>query len=182
MKNIILIIISILFIFQFSNANETPIRKQKDLINILSNTNDTTVGRAFYKRKGSLKLPVDKGTIISAFGEHPHPVLHGVVVRNDGIEISTVSGSQVKVVFGGKISNVVKIPGARYSVIVKHGTYYTVYSNIYKVKVKVGDIVKEGQSIGVLQAVSAKETNAVLKFQIWHNKEKEDPEEWIKMN
>jgi septal ring factor EnvC (AmiA/AmiB activator) len=122
--------------------------------------------------------PLERGIITEKFGEHNHPVLSGIKVRNDGIDISTAKNSPVRAVFNGTVRNVFVIPGMNKVVIIRHGSYLTVYSNLIDVYVKAGENVTTKQAIGVL-AAEAKSDVSILKFQIWKENEKLDPERWL---
>jgi len=116
---------------------------------------------------------------VEKFGEKIHPKFKRVTVRNDGISIKVVSGTVINSVFIGKVSSIILIPGSNYSIILKHGSYYTVYTNLYKIFVSVGDVVKEGQDLGIIMSNNSKIKSVVFSFQIWHNKEKMDPNDWL---
>ena len=85
--------------------------------------------------------PVERGLITGKFGKHPHPVVKGVVVDNPHVEISTEVGAVVRASFEGEVSSVVTIPGANVMMMIRHGNYFTVYSNLIGVKVKAGDLI-----------------------------------------
>jgi len=132
----------------------------------------------FYANVRKLPWPLERGMITESFGEHNHPVLKGIKVRNDGVDISTNPGEKVRAVFNGVVKNVFYIPGMNNVVIIRHGSYLSVYGNLQEVTVKPGDNVKIKQNIGTL--ATDKETNvSVLKFQIWKENEKQDPERWL---
>ncbi len=125
----------------------------------------------FEANKGQFPMPVN-GIITSYFGEHTHPVLKNVKVNNDGIEIATNIGEKAKSIHPGIVSQVLKIPGANQAVIIKHGEYYTVYSNLSEVYVKKGENVTKGQNIGLPDS-------RMLNFQIWYQNVKLDPKLWL---
>jgi septal ring factor EnvC (AmiA/AmiB activator) len=89
----------------------------------------------FEKNKGKLPWPVEKGVITSRFGKQPHPVLPGIVIENNGIDITTEKNATVRALFRGEVSSVIVIPGAGKAVILSHGAYRTVYSNLREVSV-----------------------------------------------
>jgi septal ring factor EnvC (AmiA/AmiB activator) len=132
----------------------------------------------FAANKGKLPWPVEKGYVSGKFGEHPHPVLPGITVRNDGIDITTNKGAEARACFEGVVSGVVVIPGVGEAVIVRHGAYLTVYSNLSEVYVKTGDQVVRKQPLGKINTDIA-EGKTVLQFQVWQNTTKQNPEGWI---
>ena len=125
-----------------------------------------------------LPWPLERGLVTEKFGEHNHPILKGIKVRNDGVDISTNPGEKVRSVFNGTVKNVFVLPGMNRVVIIRHGSYLTVYGNLIDVHVKPGENVKTKQNIGTL-AVDAESKVSILKFQIWKENEKLDPEKWL---
>ncbi len=110
----------------------------KKNVSSVKTTKKSALSHKFERNKGKLPFPV-KGIIASSFGKHTHSVLKNVKIYNDGIEIATSVGAKAKSVHPGVVSQVLKIPGANNAVIVKHGEYYTVYSNLADVYVRKGD-------------------------------------------
>lgn len=106
--------------------------------------------KGFEANKGRLPWPVKSGEITRKFGKSPHPVYSTVLVDNPGIDITTVKGSTVRAVYEGEVSSVVVIGGAGKAVIIKHGNYRTIYSNLQETYVQKGDKVKTKQEIGAL--------------------------------
>jgi len=97
-----------------------------------------------------LASPVTNGTIVSRFGKNAHPTLKDVYENNNGIDISCSAGAGVRSVYEGEVSSVFSIPGAGKVVIVKHGNYRSVYSNLASVSVTVGQKVNTKQNVGTL--------------------------------
>ena len=135
----------------------------------------------FSTNKGKLPWPTDKGIVVSTFGVHPHPVLSDIKIKNNGIDISASKGDKARAVFDGKVTGVVSIPGAGKAVIVRHGEYLTVYSNLSEVYVKTGDIVKTKQNIGLINT-DEEENKTEMHFEIWFGKVLTDPENWLLPN
>ena len=102
----------------------------------------------FERNKGRLPLPVEKGFISGHFGVQPHPVLSHVTTNNKGIYIQAPAGSSARAVFEGVVTQCFMVPGSNSAVIVKHGNYRTVYSNLAEIYVKEGDKVSTKQKIG----------------------------------
>lgn len=138
-----------------------------------------SLGESFAGNQGKLPWPVERGTIVSKFGKHPHPVLKGVTTQNNGIDISVSSGSMARAVFDGECTGLTNIPGSGWLVIIRHGEYLTVYSQLEEALVKVGDKVKTKQNIGKI-ATDQQEGTTELHFEVWKSGGiKLDPETWI---
>lgn len=136
-------------------------------------------GDNFEQNKNRLPWPVERGVIIEHFGMHQHPVLSNVQINNNGVNIATDVDSYVRSVFDGEVSRVFAISGGNSAVIIRHGKYLSVYSNLKEVLVKAGDKVSTKQSIGKVYFDSVDGNKSILKFQIWHENQKLNPEDWI---
>ncbi|MEM7161473.1 MAG: peptidoglycan DD-metalloendopeptidase family protein [Bacteroidota bacterium] len=134
----------------------------------------------FSKNKGHLPWPVERGVVTGKFGTYPHPELPGIVITNNGIDISTDKEALVRALFKGKVAGVINIPGAGQAVMLKHGDYWTVYSNLSKVFVSKGEVVETKESLGLLLTDGA---NSKSHIEIWRNSSsgmtKLDPQLWI---
>lgn len=106
--------------------------------------------KGFEDNKGKLPWPVKTGEITRGFGKQPHPVHVNVFTYNNGIDITTVKGSTVRAVYEGDVTSVIVIPGAGKAVIIAHGNYRTIYSNLQETYVSAGDHVSVKQEIGAL--------------------------------
>lgn len=137
------------------------------------------IGDRFEQNRRRLPWPVERGIITEKFGVHPHSVLRNVTVNNNGVNIATEAGSKARVVFNGEVSRVFGITGGNMAVIVRHGQYLTVYSNLVDVTVKKGDKVIVRQNIGTVYTDPADGNKAILKFQIWKESTKLNPEDWL---
>jgi septal ring factor EnvC (AmiA/AmiB activator) len=118
----------------------------------------------FEKNRGKLPWPVEKGVITGRYGKQPHPVLKGIVIDNNGIDITTEKGAAVRAVFRGEVTSVIVLPGAGKAVIVSHGAYRTVYSNLASVSVAKGDKLNTKQAIGT---VLSGDEGAVAHIEVW---------------
>jgi septal ring factor EnvC (AmiA/AmiB activator) len=137
------------------------------------------IGDNFAENKGRLPWPVEKGIITGKFGPQKHPVLAYVDENNPGIEITNIGKTNVRSVFKGQVVRVFAIKGANMSIIIKHGKYYSVYQNLVNVKVNPGEQVEARQEIGEIFCDVNNGSNSILKFMIFDEKEKVDPEMWI---
>lgn len=133
---------------------------------------------SFATNKGKLPWPTEKGIISSTFGVHEHPVLKGIKTKNNGVNILTNPGSLIRSVFGGTVSAVMSIPNLNKVVIIRHGDFLSVYSNLESVTVKAGDKVKTKQTIGLIHTDS-EESKSELHFEIWQAKKLMDPSLWL---
>ncbi|MCJ8289241.1 MAG: peptidoglycan DD-metalloendopeptidase family protein [Crocinitomicaceae bacterium] len=123
------------------------------------------ISNNFASNRGRLPWPVEKGNITEKFGKNPHPTLKNVSTNNRGIDISAPLNAQVRAVFDGEVTSVLNIPGAGKVVIIKHGNYRTVYSNLQDTYVKSGSKVTTKKVIGSLLAKSG-ETISVVHFEV----------------
>ena len=132
----------------------------------------------FTANKGKLPWPVERGVIIERFGVQAHPVLRGIETFNNGVKITTEEGALIRAVFEGTVSRIIDIPGAGKAVILSHGDYFSVYSNLLEVSVKRGQSVLLKEKIGtVLTKTNTKES--ITELQIWKGSEKMDPSSWL---
>jgi len=143
-------------------------------------TEEKVLSGDFSKNRGKFPWPVQRGLITDHFGEHPHSVLKYVVVRNAGVDITTQANAKARAIFKGEVTKVVAIPGGNIAVIIRHGNYLTVYSNLSEVFVKAGQQVEGKDEIGNIFTDSNDDNKTVLKFQLWRENTKLDPEEWLK--
>jgi septal ring factor EnvC (AmiA/AmiB activator) len=141
---------------------------------------DVALTGSFAGNRGRLPSPVDRGAVISSFGEHPHSEFQNIKIKNNGIDIVSAPGSQAKVIFDGEVSSVLFITNLNYVVIVRHGDFLTVYSNLKDVTVKKGDKVKTRQSLGTVFTEQG-ESKSRLHFELWQGTIVQNPEGWIKI-
>ncbi len=129
---------------------------------------------SFNSNKGKLPWPVGSGTISRVYGKQRHPDAPTVWITNNGIDINTANSSNVNAVFKGRVLGIQFITGVNYMVIVEHGTYYSVYSNLDRVYAKVGDEIDTRQAIGRLAA------SGDLHIEIWNGGQRQNPKLWLK--
>ena len=143
-----------------SIASETP----KKTITI-SETREVELNQNFESNRGRLPWPVERGTITEGYGRQPHPKLKEIYTNNNGVDISTHRNANVRSVFDGEVTSVLSIPGAGKIVIIKHGNYRTVYSNLQEVYVGVGSKIKTKQAVGSLLSIDG-EALSISHFEI----------------
>lgn len=139
-----------------------------------------TISENFTANKGRLPWPVSSGFISGKYGRNPHPVYPTVMVENNGIDITTANNASVQAVSGGTVIRVMNIDG--YVVMVNHGEYFTIYSNLSSAAVQVGQKIEFKQHIGT--AGKNSEGVPMMNFQIWkvgtnNSSQTLNPEHWI---
>lgn len=138
------------------------------------------MGDNFAENQGRLPWPVERGVITSQFGLQKHPVLAYVTEDNIGIEITSSGKTMVRSVYKGQVVRVFAIPGANWTIIVRHGRFLSVYQNIINVKIKSGDLVDVKQEMGEVFCDDKNGNKSILKFMIFEEQAKYvDPELWI---
>jgi len=132
----------------------------------------------FEENRGGLPWPVENGVISSTFGEHFHPVLKQVKTKNNGIDVLTDENMKSRAVFEGEVTRVISIPNYNYVIMIRHGEYLTVYSNLVEVYVKKGDKVETKQNIGKVYT-DKKEMRTEIHFELWKGKTLLNPANWL---
>jgi len=163
-----------------SSVNKTPEESHKStpLTELPLTPDEQNLSTIFSNNKGKLPWPSASGIISSTFGPHEHPVLPGIKTMNNGIDITTSQSSRARAVFDGKVTGVITIPGAGKAVIIRHGEYLSVYSNLEEVYVKMGDKVRTKQDVGLI-STNTSESKTELHFELWKGKVLLNPASWI---
>ena len=155
------------------------IRKQAEKTSKTSLTKEQQlIAGGFEANKGRLPWPVDKGMISGHYGKQQHPLHEHVVVDNKGIYIQTTAGTKARAVYKGEVTTCCVIAGT-YAVIVQHGNYRTVYSNLSSLNVKQGDHVDTKQVLGTIFTDPEQDQKTELYFQIYKDMNIVNPELWI---
>lgn len=152
---------------QAEAASKTTLTKEQKLI-----------AGGFEANKGRLPWPVEKGMISGHFGKQQHPVYANVTMDNKGIYLQTVAGAKARAVYKGEVTSCFMV-GGTYAVIVQHGNYRTVYSNLSKLSVKQGDMVEPKQTLGTIFTDAEQDQKTELYFQIYKDRNILNPELWI---
>lgn len=142
------------------------------------NAEEAKLASSFAALRGRMPFPVPSGFISDHFGVHKHPVLKGVMINNNGIDIQTSAGSPVHTVYDGVVATVQNIPGINMVVAIQHGEYFTVYSKLANASVSIGQKVKTGQRIG--SVASDEDGTSEINFQVWKNTVHQNPESWLR--
>ena len=139
---------------------------------------EKTLSNNFVGNKGKLPWPVERGVISSTYGKHASVVSDKVTITNNGIDIATTEGAKARAVFDGEVASVTKLSGANTVVIIRHGEYFTVYSNLENVTVKRGDKVKTKQNIGTVHT-NMTEGKTELHFELLKEQNRQNPSNWL---
>ena len=152
---------------QTAKASKTSLTKEQKLI-----------AGGFEANKGRLPWPVEKGMISGHFGKQQPPVYSQVTIDNKGIYLQTTSGTKARSIYKGEVTSCFMVANT-YAVIIQHGNYRTVYSNLSKLNVKQGDKVETKQAIGTIFTDAEQDQKTELYFQIYKDKNILNPELWI---
>lgn len=140
-------------------------------------TQDRQLSNNFAANRGRLPAPISGSfAVTSRFGRYDVQGLSGVTLDNKGVNLTGRAGAQARAIFQGEVSAVVNL-GGTYTVIIRHGDYYSVYSHLQNVGVRRGATVSTGQTLGAVAGDGA--GNTMLHFQLRHNTEKLNPLQWI---
>ena len=132
----------------------------------------------FNNNKGKLPWPLAKGVIVQGYGKQKHAVFAGVETFNNGIDIATDKNMSVRAVFDGVVSRIFFIKGEGKAILLNHGEYFSVYSGLKEVSVKVGDKLLAKEEIGIVFTQELEEKTE-LHFEIWKGYDKHDPSKWL---
>ena len=156
---------------------ERAIAKQVDRKQQLTKEQELIAG-GFAANKGRLPWPVAKGFISGHYGKHQHPVYENVTLNNKGVYIQTPAGSDARAVYEGEVTTCM-VMGSTYAIIIQHGNYRTVYTGIQTPTVKPGQKVQAKQSIGKIASNPDDDNKTELQFQVWQDREIQNPELWL---
>jgi septal ring factor EnvC (AmiA/AmiB activator) len=166
-----------------SNKTEAhPVKKNNDPVKTTAkyhlSKDEMDVNLSFASNKGKLPMPVIQGMITESFGPHEHPTIKDFITVQNGVNIQSGKGSLARCIFQGEVTGVTSIPGVGKLVIIRHGEYLSVYSNLDEVYVQTGDKVKAKQNIGKIQ-FDPEEGKTEMNLQIWKGQNKLNPEDWL---
>lgn len=138
----------------------------------------TELNGKFDQNRGKMLMPVNGGIIIERYGKHKHPTQKHITVVNKGVNIAASKGSEVFAVFEGDVARVMFINGLNNCVMLKHGDYFTIYSNLASVDVKAGQHVGTNTRLGRLSDGDNPDDHQ-LHFEVWFHTMNQDPELWL---
>ena len=160
-------------------AEEIKKRAEKNKTTSFAPTPEAVMlSKSFASNKTILPWPVSKGLVISKFGSQKHPVLNGVSIENNGIEIATETNAACRSVFDGVVSSILTMPNGTIVIMIRHGEYISVYSNLSESYVEKGEQVKTKDLLGMVYT-SKSGGVTVIDFQLWKGAQKVDPQTWL---
>lgn len=149
-----------------------PVRKEpEEPLNVP--TEDMRISGSFESNRGRLPIPVTGPyRIVSHFGQYNVEGLNNVTLDNKGINIKAEAGAQARSIFDGEVSAVFSFGGTMV-VMVRHGSYISVYCNLSSVN------VRRGQKVTTRQALGRIGQDDILQFQLRRETAKLNPESWL---
>ncbi|MFL2597701.1 MAG: murein hydrolase activator EnvC family protein [Flavobacteriaceae bacterium] len=132
----------------------------------------------FKANKGRLPWPLEKGVVVQGFGRQRHPVVKTTTIQSNGVILATEPLAQVRAVFEGEVMSVIVIKGSNPSVLIRHGNFITLYTNLAKLYVTKGEKVNAKQAIG--EVFTNQQTGKTqFQFGIFNNVDALNPKEWV---
>ena len=136
------------------------------------------IAKNFRENKGRLPWPLEKGVVTQGFGRQRHSVVKTTIIQSNGVIISTEPFAKVRAVFDGEVMSIIIIKGSNPSVLIRHGSYITLYTNLSKLYVKKGEKVASKQVIG--EVFTNQQTGKTqLQFGIFNNIKALNPKDWV---
>ena len=157
-----------------ARREEETARKAEE--SLLTPAEDLRISGSFESNRGRLPIPITGAyRIVSHFGQYNVEGLHNVTLDNKGINIKGEAGAQVRSIFDGEVSAVFSF-GGTVVVMVRHGSYISVYCNLSSVN------VRRGQKVITRQALGRVGQDNILQFQLRKETQKLNPESWLGRN
>jgi septal ring factor EnvC (AmiA/AmiB activator) len=155
----------------------TPSDMNKEIPMMEEYTGDRQLSGVFEKNKGKLPMPITGSyAIVSRFGQYAVAGLKNVKLDNKGIDIKGQKGAQARAIFNGEVSAIFQFGGYT-NVLVRHGSYISVYCNLASASVKQGQKLKTHDPIGIVATDAS--GNTILHFQLRKETTKLNPELWL---
>ncbi len=158
---------------------EEEARREAENKNVNRQETRVLLSNNFKDNIGKFNLPVNGGIVTGNYGESFHPILKEVKIKNNGIDITLSQKTDVFSIFKGEVRKIFKVPGSNLAIIIRHGRYLTVYTNLTKINVAVGQEINSYQKIGEISLQKGEETS-ILHFELWNENKTEDPLKWFR--
>lgn len=138
---------------------------------------DRAINNSFAGSRGRLPMPITGGYAITRhYGSYNVAGLKGVQLDSKGINITGHPGAQARAVFRGEVTAIFTV-GGLYNIIVRHGSYMSVYCNLSSTSVRRGQSVQAGQTLGAVATDAS--GNSTLHFQLRKETARLNPEAWL---
>lgn len=161
-----------------TKSTTTVIKKAPKADEAYLSPQEMALSNDFSSNQGRLPWPVLKGAIVSNFGRHEHPSIKDIFIENNGIDLKTTPGANARAIFDGTVVTIFNLPTTQNCIMVKHGAYFSVYSNIVNTYVKAGDKVTAKQALGSIYT-DPTDNATKLHLEIWNGKDKLNPATWL---
>lgn len=159
-------------------ATQTENIKKAEIDKWVSNDSSTKLSSSFTANKGRLPMPITGSYVIARhYGTYSVQGLKAVTLDNKGIDIKGQEGAMARAVFDGEVSNVFQY-GSSYIIMLRHGSYISVYSGLSSVAVSKGQKVTTRQSLGKVGRNS--DGQIILHFQLRKESARLNPEQWVR--
>ncbi|MFD2822465.1 murein hydrolase activator EnvC family protein [Lacinutrix iliipiscaria] len=139
---------------------------------------DKVLANSFETSKGKLPWPVEKGVVKLKYGRQPSPIVKTIMIQSNGVRIATEKNGKVRAVFNGEVYRIIASKNGNPSVLIRHGNYFTAYSNLGKIYVKKGDKVTTKQEIGEV-FTNPSNGQTILSFSVFKDSKTQNPASWI---
>lgn len=141
------------------------------------NNADRAINNSFAGSRGRLPMPITGSYAITRhYGSYSVAGLKGVQLDSKGINITGHPGAQARAVFKGEVTAIFTV-GGLYNIIVRHGSYMSVYCNLSSTSVRRGQDVQAGQTLGTVATDAS--GNSTLHFQLRKETARLNPEAWL---
>lgn len=145
------------------------------------NAESRALSGSFESNRGRLLFPVrGRYTIVKGFGRQKHPDLPNVVTDNPGIDIAASEGAKARSIFEGTVSGIFSQDGYNKVVMVRHGSYISIYANLSSINVRMGEKVRANQDLGTIYRDPEYGNKPVLHFELRRERAKLNPMQWIR--
>lgn len=159
-----------------SQKTKTSSKTKKDVFELTPE--GKMLASDFQSNKGNLIWPVEKGYKSKGFGMHSDPLYPQVKYNNNGVSIACPKNTDARAVFKGEVTAIIAVPGGNKAVQIRHGNFITTYYNLSQIYVNKGQQVEAKTPIGKIFTDS--EGKSEMKFFLYQNTKKLNPELWIK--
>lgn len=159
-------------------SNEKAGKKDVSTSKFVLTPEATLVANDFSANKGRLIWPVDKGIKSQGFGIYEDAVYPEIKHESNGVIITTEEGTRARAIFEGEVIAIMSVPGGNKGVTIKHGNYSSTYYNLSVLFVEKGDMVSAKTELGKV-ATNRLNGRTRLKFYLYQDTEKLNPEEWV---